>query len=76
MTTTTQGKKVPTEQIKKTLAELKLTHAAQIPWGELYGELSEDGQVMEFAWKDANVVLFMSTVDNGKLNTSIIRLKI
>jgi hypothetical protein len=76
--TTTKGKKkkVPTEQIDQRLAELKLTYAAQIPWGELYGELSEDSQVMEFAWKDANVVLFMSTVDDGKFNTLTMRLKI
>jgi hypothetical protein len=52
-----------------------LTYAAQILWGELYGELSKDGQVIEFAWKDANVVLFMSTVDDGKLNVFTIRLK-
>ena len=54
--TTRQGKKkAPAEQIKQTLAELKLTHTAQIPWGELYGELSKDGQVIEFAWKDARL---------------------
>ena len=57
------------------LAELKLTHAAQIPWGELYGELSKDGQVIEFAWKDANVVLFMGIVDDGEFYTSTLRLK-
>jgi len=68
-------KKVPTEQINQRLAELKLTHAAQIPWGILYGELSSNEQVMEFAWKDANVVLFMSTVDDGKFYTSTLRLK-
>ena len=61
---------MPAERINQTLAELKLTHAAQIPWGELYGELSSNGQVMEFAWKDANVVLFMSTVDDGKYYAS------
>ena len=56
MATTRQGKKkAPAEQIKQTLAELKLTHTAQIPWGELYGELSKDGQVIEFAWKDARL---------------------
>ena len=77
VTTTRQGKKkVPAKQIKQTLAELKLTHAAQIPWGELYKELSKDGQVMEFAWKDTNIVLFISTVDDGKLNTSMMRLNI
>jgi hypothetical protein len=59
-------KKVPTKQIVRQLAELKLTHSSQIPWGELYGALSKDGQVMEFAWKDANVVLFVLTVDDGE----------
>lgn len=50
MATTKGGKtKVPAEQINRTLAELKLTHAAQILWGELYGELSSNGQVIEFA---------------------------
>jgi len=76
---TIQGKKkkkVPAKQISQTLVELKLTHTSQIPWVELYGELSKDGQVMEFAWKDANVVPFISTVDDGKLNTLTIWLKI
>jgi len=44
--------------------------------GILYGELSKDGQVMEFAWKDANIVLFMSTVDDGKSSNLTLRLKI
>ena len=78
--TTTKGKKkkkkVLAEQINQTLVELKLTHAAQIPWGELYAEVSKDGQVIEFAWKDANIVLFMSTVDDGKFSNSTWRLKI
>ena len=74
--TTTQGKKkVPAEQISQRLAELKLTHAGQIPWGELYGGLSKDSQVMEFAWEDANIVLFMSTVDDGEFYTLTIKLK-
>ena len=68
-------KKVPTKQISQRLAELKLTYAAQIPWGILYRELSSNEQVMEFTWKDANVVLFMSTVDDGKFYTSTLRLK-
>ena len=59
-------KKVPTEQIDQRLVNLKLTHSAQLQWGTLYGATLKDGQVMEFAWKDANVVLFMSTVDDGK----------
>lgn len=58
--------KVAAEQIDQRLADLKLTHAAQIEWGTLYAVTSKDGQVMEFAWKDANVVLFISTVDDGQ----------
>jgi len=35
----------------------------QLPWGELY--LVSDGEVLQAAWKDQNVVLFMTTVSNG-----------
>ena len=61
-----QKKKERPEQIDGQLSKLKLVHSAQIPWGEVYGSTSKDHQVMEFAWKDANVVLFMSTVHDGK----------
>ena len=57
------------EQIDWLLADLKLVHSSQIKWGKLYGRLSKDGSVMEFAWKDADVVLFMSTVNSGKFAT-------
>ena len=55
----------PTEQINRQLVDLKLLHQSQIEWGTLYRRLSEDGTVIEFAWKDANIVLFMSTISNG-----------
>jgi hypothetical protein len=61
-----QLKKEGPEQINRLLADLKLVHLGQIEWGKLYGRLSKDGSVMEFAWKDADVVLFMSIVDSGK----------
>ena len=32
----------------------------------LYAATSDDNTVMEFAWKDAQVVLFMSTVADCK----------
>ena len=54
------------EQIDRQLTDLKLLYQNQIPWGTLYTRLSEDETVMEFAWKDANMVLFMSTVSDGK----------
>ena len=31
---------------------------------------------MEFAWKDANIMLFMSTVDDSKFYNLTLRLKI
>ena len=45
------------------LSALKLQYNAQIPWGKLY--LASDGEVLQAAWKDQNVVLFMSTVSTG-----------
>jgi len=62
-------KKIPTEQIDERLSYLKLHYTAQLPWGVLYGATLKDLKVMEFAWKDAQVVLFMSTVDDGKKST-------
>ncbi|EON63739.1 hypothetical protein W97_02967 [Coniosporium apollinis CBS 100218] len=47
------------------LLELKNNFSGQIPWGKLYGCLSKDGKVLEFARKDQNVVLFVSTVSQG-----------
>lgn len=48
------------------LAELKTVHNSQLEWGKLYGRLSKDRKVLEFAWKDQNVVLFMTTVHTGE----------
>lgn len=45
------------------LSDLKLQHAAQIPWGDLYATKSANGHVLMVAWKDQNVVLFITTVD-------------
>ena len=50
------------------LSELKLRYNAVLEWGKLYGCVSEDKQMISFAWKDQNVVLFMSTVSNGTKN--------
>ena len=49
------------------LINLKLHYNNQIKWGKLYAEVSKDGQVIELTWKDAQVVLFMSTVGDGEL---------
>ena len=62
-------KKLATEENKgldRTLADLKLIHHSQLAWGKLYGVKTKDGNVLELAWKDSNVVLFMTTVHDGK----------
>ena len=64
-----QRKKLPLEEnrgLDRTLSDLKLKHHTQLKWGELYGKTSDDGEVLKLAWKDQNVVLFMSTVHDGK----------
>ena len=48
------------------LSDLKLKHNLQLEWGKLYVCLSEDKRVLQLAWKDQNVVLFMTTVSNGR----------
>ena len=53
------------EHMSPSLIDLKLIHEGQIPWGTLYAELSNNGQVLELAWKDSKIVLFMSTVGKG-----------
>ena len=69
----TKGKKkVPAKAFLTRLIDLKKTYKNQIPWGTLYRELSKNHQVMEFAWKDSKVILFLSTVHNNKLNSYFI----
>ena len=51
--------------IQPDLAELKIRHSLQIPWGTEYTMVSNDGEVFQMAWKDQAIVLFMSTVSDG-----------
>ena len=60
-----KNKKEKNRDLDPSLADLKLKHGAFIEWGKLYGATSSDGTVLEFAWKDQQVVLFMTTVSNG-----------
>lgn len=60
-----KAKPEPNRGLKPSLTELKTDFSSQIPWGKLYGCLSADGKVLQFAWKDQNVVLFMSTVSKS-----------
>lgn len=39
--------------------------SSKIEWGKLYGFLSPSKKVLHLAWKDAQVVLFMTTVHTG-----------
>lgn len=55
----------PNRGLLPCLAELELEHNSQLEWGKLYGGLLKDGKVLQFAWKDQNVVLFMTTVHTG-----------
>ena len=48
------------------LLDLRNKWNVGIDWGKLYGYLSKDKRVLELAWKDQNVVLFMTTVSNGQ----------
>jgi hypothetical protein len=47
------------------LVELKIKHNSTVPWGQLFACTSKCGQVLQFAWKDAQLVMMMSTVHRG-----------
>lgn len=46
------------------IASIKLNYSKQTQWGQLYAARN-DPEVMQFAWRDGAVVLFMSTVHHG-----------
>ena len=56
----------PNRGLDQRLADLKTKWNPALDWGQLYKSLSDDGKVMQYAWKDQNVVLFMSTVSNNQ----------
>jgi hypothetical protein len=55
------------------LTELKTKWSNHIAWGKLYGCLSSDEKVLQLAWKDAQMVLFMTTLVDA--STTISRLR-
>ena len=63
----------PNRGLDQGLADLRTKWNSVLEWGKLYGRLSSDKRVMEFAWKDQNVVLFMSTVSNGQKTVKRLR---
>ena len=56
----------PNRGLDSRLLDLRNKWNVGIDWGKLYGYLSKDKRVLELAWKDQNVVLFMTTVSTGR----------
>ena len=56
----------PNRGLDQQLLELRIKWNTALEWGQLYESLSSDGKVVQFAWKDQNVVLFMSTVSDPR----------
>jgi hypothetical protein len=70
----TQCKRLPPEKgrgLDPFISDLKTKHNNSLPWGELFGRVSEDGQVLQLGWKDNQVVLFMITF--SKCTTTVER---
>ena len=55
------------------LTELKIKWSNHIAWGKLYGCLSPDQKVLQLAWKDSQIVLFMTTVTDARTTISRVR---
>ncbi len=55
------------------LLELKIKWSNHITWGELYGCLSSDQKVLQLAWKDTQIILFMMTLINAQMTVSQLR---
>ena len=50
------------EKFSERLTDIKTTHTNRVLWGTQYWELSAKKLVIQLAWKDAQIVLFASTV--------------
>jgi hypothetical protein len=55
------------------LTKIKIKWSNHIAWGKLYGCLSPDAKVLQLAWKDSQVVLFMTTVSDAQETISRVR---
>ena len=47
-------------------ANLKLKHEIQIAWSTMYEKIINDVNVLQFAWKNQQVILFMTSVDTER----------
>ena len=73
---TTRAKKPEKEKnfgMNQKLIELKTKWSNHIAWGKLYGCLSSDQKVLQLAWKDSQVVLFMTTIVEARTTVSRMR---
>ena len=52
------------------LIELKIKWSNHITWGQLYGCLSSNRKVLQLAWKDTQIVLFMITLVDAHTTVS------
>lgn len=43
------------------LVQIKKMYDTTLPWGQLHAKITEDN-VLQLAWRDSKVVLFMSTI--------------
>ena len=55
------------------LIELKIKWSNHIAWGELYGSLSSNQKVLQLAWKDTQIILFMITLVDAHTTVSQLR---
>ena len=55
------------------LLELKIKWLNHITLGELYGYLSSNQKVLQLAWKDTQIILFMITLVDAHTTVSWLR---
>ena len=73
---TTRAKKPDRERnfgINENLLELKIKWSNHIAWGQLYGCLSSDEKVLQLAWKDNQIILFITTLVDASTTVSRLR---
>ena len=52
--------------LNSSLSDLKLKHEAQIEWNIMYEKIINDANGLQFAWKNQQIVLFMTSVDTRR----------
>jgi Transposase IS4 len=56
-------KKVFANGLHPALATLKKSYNSTLEWGRFFGVTTAEGKVLQFAWRDSSIVLFMSTIN-------------